>query len=161
MLDNLIALDARTVTVFLDACFSGLTRQGGSIVPGARPLIIVPDRARPPGVSIYSAASGSQIAHALDEKGHGLFTYLLFRGLGGGADFDGDRRIVAGELKDYLDDLVPRAAAPDRCGAGAGNRPGGCRVHAGRIPLIEAEVYRVVGPWYKDRVNATGNGKGV
>jgi hypothetical protein len=111
MVARLAALDARHATVFLDACFSGLTREGQSLLDGARPLVIVPSRKAPSGVSLFSAAQGSELANALDEQGHGLFSYFLFKGLAGDADLDGDRGVTAGELKLYLEERVPRAAA--------------------------------------------------
>jgi hypothetical protein len=110
LVERLAALDAASVTLFLDACFSGLTREGGALVGDTRRLVVVPVQRVLAGVSVFSAARGSQTAHALDEQGHGLFSYFLFRGLGGAADLDGDRTIRAGELKLYLDDEVPRAA---------------------------------------------------
>jgi len=111
MIERLAALDARQATVFIDACFSGLTRDGQSLLDGARPLVLVPSRRAPSGVSLFSAAQGGELANALDEQGHGLFSYFLFKGLAGAADLDGDRRITAGELKLYLEERVPRAAA--------------------------------------------------
>jgi uncharacterized caspase-like protein len=112
MLGALSELDARSVTLFLDTCFSGRSRLGETLLAGKRPLLVVPqERSAIPGVSIYSAATGSQVAGTLDDHGHGLFTYHLFRGLGGAADLDGDRTVTAQELRFHLEDAVPRAAA--------------------------------------------------
>ena len=63
------------------------------------------------GVSLFSAAGGTQVAHTLDEQGHGLFSYYLFKGLGGGADLDRDHFVTARELQVFLEDRIPRAAA--------------------------------------------------
>jgi hypothetical protein len=111
VIDTLASLDALQVTVFLDACFSGLTREGGALFRGGRPLVLVPVSPRLSGVSLFSAAGGTQVAHALDEHGHGLFSYYLFKGLGGGADLDRDRFVTARELQVFLEDRIPRAAA--------------------------------------------------
>ena len=111
MIETLASLDAQQVTVFLDACFSGLTREGGALFRGARPLVLVPVSPRLSGVSLFSAAGGTQVAHALDEQGHGLFSYYLFKGLGGGADLDRDHFVTARELQVFLEDRIPRAAA--------------------------------------------------
>jgi hypothetical protein len=111
IVERLAMLDAGRVTLFLDACFSGLTREGNALVMGTRRLVVVPVYNKLAGVSVFSAARGSQVAHSLNDQGHGLFSYYLFKGLGGGADLDGDRAVRTGELAAYLEDSVPRAAA--------------------------------------------------
>lgn len=111
MIESLAALGAGSTTVFLDACFSGITRDGGTLFDGARPLVVAPVRRELAGVSVFSAAKGTQTAASLDDQGHGLFSYYLFKGLGGAADLDTDGRIHAGELELYLEEIVPRAAA--------------------------------------------------
>ncbi|HXV76402.1 MAG TPA: caspase family protein [Candidatus Polarisedimenticolaceae bacterium] len=113
-LDRLIAwlseLGARSTTVFLDTCFSGLTREGAALFATARPLVIVPRPTHPSGLSLFSAARGTQLASAHEAEGHGLFSYVLFKGLSGAADSDGDGRIVAGELEGYVEREVARTA---------------------------------------------------
>jgi hypothetical protein len=111
MVESLAALGAGSTTVFLDACFSGITRDGGTLFEGSRPLVVSPVRRELAGVSVFSAAKGTQTAASLDDQGHGLFSYYLFKGLGGAADLDSDSRIHAGELELYLEEMVPRAAA--------------------------------------------------
>jgi hypothetical protein len=110
MMDMLDALGARRTTLFLDVCFAGRSREGAALLENARPLVVEQASRAPSGISVYSAGSKSQIASALADQGHGLFSYYLFRGLGGEADRDGDKRIVALELKGYLEEQVPRAA---------------------------------------------------
>jgi hypothetical protein len=110
LIESLAGLEVRHTTVFLDACFGGLSREGGALLVDARPLVIVPVQPSLAGVSVFSAGTGGQVASALAEQGHGLFSYHLFRGLRGHADVDGDRRVNAGELKRPLEDVVPRAA---------------------------------------------------
>lgn len=78
---ELAKLPARSVTVVLDSCFSGA---GGRSVlaKGARPLVTVsaitdiPER-----VTVLTAGASDQISYSYQEKGHGLFTYFLLRGL--------------------------------------------------------------------------------
>jgi uncharacterized caspase-like protein len=111
VVERLASLDARHVTVFLDACFSGLSREGQSLIDDARPLVLVPVRRTASGVSLFSAAQGNELASALDEQGHGLFSYYLFKGLAGAADLDQDRNVTDGELKHFLEEQIPRAAA--------------------------------------------------
>jgi hypothetical protein len=111
VVERVASLEARHVTVFLDACFSGLSREGQSLIDDARPLVLVPVRRAASGVSLFSAAQGNELASALDEQGHGLFSYFLFKGLAGAADLDNDRSITDGELKHFLEEQIPRAAA--------------------------------------------------
>ena len=110
LLERVAALGAAQVTVFIDACFSGLTRDGDALLASARPMVLVPARDHVPGVSVFAASSGTQVAGVLDGEGHGLFSYYLFRGLGGEADADDDRRVTTGELRAYLERNVPVAA---------------------------------------------------
>ncbi len=75
-------LPTKKVTLVVDSCFSG---SGGRsvIAKGARPLVSVAAPADIPGnVTVVSASSGDQISHSYDEKGHGLFTYFLLKGIG-------------------------------------------------------------------------------
>jgi hypothetical protein len=71
----------------------------------------VPSRRNVIGVSLFSAAQGAQLASADHAQGHGLFSYYLFKGLGGAADLDGSGEVTAGELKFYLEERVLAAAA--------------------------------------------------
>jgi len=96
--------------VFLDACFSGISREGAPLLEDARPLVIEQAPRAPTGLSIFSAGSRGQVVSSLDREGHGIFSYYLFKGLAGDADLDHDRRILASELKSYLEGEVPRAA---------------------------------------------------
>ena len=103
LLANLEALPARSVTVLLDACFSG--RQGtGVLIPGAKASFGVepvppPKRSR---MTVLTAAQGSEYAVWDDEAQHGLFTEYLLRGLYGAADASGDKRVTAVELETFL-----------------------------------------------------------
>ena len=51
-----------------------------------------------------------QEAHHFDLGQHGLFTYQLLKGLGGGADIDKDGTILAGELCTYAKGQVTKMA---------------------------------------------------
>ncbi|MBI2059365.1 MAG: caspase family protein [Nitrospirae bacterium] len=105
------ALPAKDVIVLTDACFSGA---GGRSVlaKGARPLVTKVDTALPPSSKILSiaAASGSEITASYEEKGHGLFTYFLLKGLRGDADKDQDGWVTVAEAYDYLKPNVQKMA---------------------------------------------------
>jgi len=100
---ELNALGARSVTVFLDACFSGANRNQEMLLADARPVMIeIEGSAWVGDVTVFSAASGAQIASAWPEKKHGLFSYYLLKGLQGAADTDQNRVITVKELADYI-----------------------------------------------------------
>ena len=98
-------LGARSVTVVIDACFSGGSEQG-MLIRAASPIGI---RVTDPAVALRSAAiftssAGDQISSWYPEMGHGLFTYFFLSGLKGAADRDADGRVTAGELSTYVSD---------------------------------------------------------
>ncbi|HXT00794.1 MAG TPA: caspase family protein, partial [Elusimicrobiota bacterium] len=99
---DLAKLPAKQVYVAIDSCFSGA---GGRSVlaQGARPLVSVVPSAVPANVTVVSASAGNQISNTYQEKGHGLFTYYLLKGL---RETNGDLRAAF----DYLKPEVVRQA---------------------------------------------------
>ena len=110
---QLARLDVRSVTVFLDACFTGSTRSNGTLFAGARPIVISVEQPAllRDNFAVIAAAGGDQIASDFPAKRHGLFTYYAMLGLRGAADADADRTITVAELERYLDAHVPNTAA--------------------------------------------------
>jgi len=115
LLANLGKLKTKSVTVFLDACFSGQS-QKGNLVRSASGLTITP---RMPKTSVgkmtvITASQGDQIASWDEKAGHGLFTKHLIDALYGAADGkdygNGDKQITLDEVREYLDDNMTRAA---------------------------------------------------
>ena len=103
--------EARSVRVYLDACFSGGSHEGG-LIRNASPVYV--EASLPTGVAgkvtSLTAASGKQVASWDVEAGHGMFTHHLLDALYGGGDADGDGRVTAAEAKRYLDRHMTRAA---------------------------------------------------
>ena len=103
--DDLIASanGAKTITMFLDTCYSGGTRTNEVLLADARPIAIVPDKsALPPNVTVLAAASGAQLSSIYEAAQQGLFSYWLMKGLEGDADTNKDKKITTGELHDYV-----------------------------------------------------------
>lgn len=102
LLNQLGRLPARQVTVFLDACFSGMGRNGKMLVSGTRGVATRPKQAEPKGnMLVFSATSDTQVAQPYSDKKHGLFTYFLLKGL---KEKGGNVRL--GELVEYVTDKV-------------------------------------------------------
>ena len=109
---DLNVMGARSVTVYLDACFTGQTRDSKMLIADARPIIILPkEQDIPDNVIVLSAASGSQISGAIKEKEHGLFTYYVLKGISGDADINEDKVVKLKELSDYVSKNVKEQAA--------------------------------------------------
>lgn len=103
--NDLADMDARSVMVFLDACFSGGNRSGGMLT-AARGVAIKPKQTAPKGnMFTLSAASGQETAMPYKEKNHGLFTYYLLKKL---QETKGN--VTLKELSDYVIDNVRRQA---------------------------------------------------
>ena len=107
--ENLGRLDARSVTVFVDSCFSG-DSEAGMLFKGVSAVRSEAGLPEGPEVTLMTAATGKQVALWDREARHGLFTRHLLDGLYGDADADRDGRITAGEAKEYLDKHMTQAA---------------------------------------------------
>jgi tetratricopeptide (TPR) repeat protein len=110
--ESLGGLNAKSVTVFLDACFTGENRERKMLLADARGIVPVPsERNIPHNFTVLSAASSGQFSGALKEKEHGLFTYYVLKGLGGDADYNKDKKLTMGELGKYVRVKVKERAA--------------------------------------------------
>ena len=100
---DLSALQAKSVVVFMDACFSGATRsESGKMLASARGVAIVAKKNVPTGkVVVFSAASKDETAMPYREQQHGMFTYYLLLKLK-----ESKGNVTCGDLADYLQDNV-------------------------------------------------------
>lgn len=74
-------LKSKSITVILDACFSGAKRDGEMLV-AARGVALNTTAPRTMGnLIVLSAAQGDETAYPLQEEGHGMFTYYLLKRL--------------------------------------------------------------------------------
>lgn len=75
------AMPAQSVTVFMDACFSGSKRENGMLA-SARGVALKAKSGVPQGnMLVFSAAQGDETAFPHREQGHGMFTYYLLKKL--------------------------------------------------------------------------------
>jgi hypothetical protein len=133
LFDVIAAANPKSATVFLDTCYSGLSRGEETLLASARPILITAKhQAAPKGFTVFSAASGLQISSGLDEAKHGLFSYYLMKGMEGPADSNGDRAITAGELHAYVRANVKRQAV---------------RLGREQVPELSGDSERVLVRW--------------
>ncbi len=100
-----------SVTMFIDSCYSGLTRTGDALLASARPIVIKSKNVEyPTNFTVISASSPEQISWSSAELKHGIFSYYLMKGMEGDADENKDGKITAGEIQTYLADMVPKQA---------------------------------------------------
>lgn len=100
------AMNAKSITLFLDACFSGSQRGEGMLMAdsGERGVARSYKAEVPIGnMVVFSASQGDQTAWPYAEKGHGLFTYYLLKKL---KDTKGN--VSYGVLGDYIKQQVSR-----------------------------------------------------
>ena len=108
--ENIANLSPRSVTVFLDTCYSGATRSNEMLV-AARPIMIeAEEQTIPNNFTVFSASANNEIARVFKEAEHGLFSYFLMKGLEGGADTNQDEQITNGELIAFIYKNVSRQA---------------------------------------------------
>lgn len=79
---ELTAYNPTSVTVFLDACFSGTKKDGQIMDKDARGVIITPREESAKGnMVVFSACTGNETAYPYNNQKHGLFTYYLLKKL--------------------------------------------------------------------------------
>ncbi|MBA7597389.1 MAG: hypothetical protein GH143_04025 [Calditrichaeota bacterium] len=104
-------LEARSVTVVVDACFSGGS-EAGMLIQQASPIFISVENpaANLKNGVVLTSSSGDQISSWYREKGHGLFTYFFLKGIRGEADGDRDGKVTSDEVFGYIMENVPYLA---------------------------------------------------
>jgi len=108
---SLAKLEAKSVTVFLDACFSGVSRSNEMLIASVRPVSI---SIRNPvllreNMAVFSASTDDEYSSAYPEKQHGLFTYFLLKGLRGEAK-GYDNELTIKELFEFVRNHVLETA---------------------------------------------------
>jgi hypothetical protein len=109
--DRIAKLNAKRVTVVIDACFSGSSDKG-MLLKGISPAML---RLANPimaieNATLFTSSTDQQVSVWYEEKKHGLFTYYFLRGLRGEADENKDKQITVGELEKYVLSTVPDQA---------------------------------------------------
>jgi len=101
--EKLGKVEAQSITIFLDACFSGSKREEGMLTSARGVAIKVKPSSVTGSLVVFSAAQGSETAYPYKDKQHGLFTYYLLKKL---QETKGE--VTLGEMSDYLTEEVGR-----------------------------------------------------
>jgi hypothetical protein len=108
---DILATKPKSVTVFMDACYSGQARNGETLVASARPVVLKSDKKLfPDNFTVIAASQSDQISSSSPDLKHGIFSYYLMKGMEGEADSNKDGRITFGEMQTYLVENVGRQA---------------------------------------------------
>ena len=107
---NIGKLRARSVTVILEACFSGSSQAGG-LLPRSSGITVVAIAPKvPANVKVISAGSADQMASWEKDESQSLFTKYFLLAMSGEGDKkpygNGDGKVDDRELKKYLDDSM-------------------------------------------------------
>ena len=95
-------LHTNKTIVFLDACFSGTTREGEMISMDSKGVTIKSRPVQPKGnMVVLSAAQGDETAYPYKKMKHGMFTYFLLKKL---QETKGDASL--GDLESYINKQV-------------------------------------------------------
>lgn len=100
---ELNSVQTKQVICFLDACFSGATRDDQMLIAGRGVAIKVKDEIPQGNMVVMTSATGAETAHSYEEMHHGLFTYYLLHKL---QEANGD--VTLGELSEYVTKMVKR-----------------------------------------------------
>jgi formylglycine-generating enzyme required for sulfatase activity/uncharacterized caspase-like protein len=135
-------LSANQVVCFLDCCYSGAAGGRSFEREGFQTRALLSDEfldsLASEGRLVVTACATNEVSLESQEKGHGLFTYHLVKGLQGAADADGNGLVTVDELYDYVYHQVER----DARSMGGSMRPVRRGSVRGRVYLTEYETPR-------------------
>ena len=103
---NLGKLPAKSITVILEACFSG-SGQAGNLFANSSPIVVTAKKTRiPKNIKVISAGAVDQMASWEKDKSHGLFTKYFLKAMSGEGDKNKDGSVSDTELKNYLGETM-------------------------------------------------------
>lgn len=102
-------LKAKTLVLFIDACFSGSQKNGEMLVAARGAKRKIKEESPIGNLVVFAAAQGDQTAYTYDSKEHGMMTYFLLKKL---QESNGDATL--GEISDYIIDNVKRTSVTEK-----------------------------------------------
>ncbi len=109
--ENLSKINYKSLTIVIDACFSGSSERG-MLLKNISPVFISvenPIRMKENSV-ILTSSTGDQVSSWYRDKKHSLFTYYFLKAIKGEADQNRDKQITVKEIKEYINENVPYMA---------------------------------------------------
>lgn len=108
--NNLSKIPAKSVTVVLEACFSGVS-QSGSVIAKASPIYLrAKENGVPSNITVIAAGAANQIASWEQDSSSGLFTKYFLKGMSGEADTkpygNSDGKVGYDELGRYFKETL-------------------------------------------------------
>ena len=111
IIDRIVKAKPKSVTMFIDACYSGRSKTGKVLVAGLKQIDhVATSEDIPTNFNIFSSSKSNQLSATIKEAEHGIFSYYLMKGLAGEADLNKDKQISNNELFVYLQDSVSQEA---------------------------------------------------
>lgn len=109
--ENLSKISYNTLTVVIDACFSGSSDKG-TLMPATSLARIKSETGvlNDPNAVVFTSASGDQVSSWYPEQYHSLFTYYFLKGIQESANNDRNYTLTLGELRAYIAEEVPYMA---------------------------------------------------
>ncbi|GAB4339344.1 MAG: hypothetical protein OHK0038_18440 [Flammeovirgaceae bacterium] len=104
---NLGKLQYKSLTLVIDACFSG-NSASGTLLKNISPIHIKTEERilKDNNALIINSCSAEQVSSWYPEKKHSLLTYFFLKSIRGDADADKNKRITVGEISTYLNENV-------------------------------------------------------
>jgi hypothetical protein len=112
LMQLIMRIPAQKKLIVIDTCSAavlGDAIQLAALSRGLTEATAIKVLSRAVGTTVLSASSATQQA-VEGYQGHGLFTFVVARGLAGAADLNHDSFVKTTELADFLDDEVPQLA---------------------------------------------------
>jgi hypothetical protein len=110
-ISSLKLVQPKSVTMFLDSCYSGQARGGDALLANARPIALkAEETSYPSNFTVITASAPDQISSSSPDLKHGIFSYYLMKGMEGDADLNKDGKTTVAEMQEYLTDMVGRQA---------------------------------------------------
>lgn len=106
---DLGSLNAKSLVLFIDACFSGSMKNGEMLVAARGAKRKIKAEAPIGNLVVFAAAQGDQTAYAYDSKEHGMMTYFLLKKL---QESNGDATL--GDLSEYIIENVKRTSVLEK-----------------------------------------------
>lgn len=102
-------LNAKSMVLFIDACFSGSQKNGDMLIAARGAKRNIKTQVPTGNLVVFAAAQGDQTAYTYDSQEHGMMTYFLLKKLQ-----ESEGNVTLGELSEYITDNVKRTSVIEK-----------------------------------------------